>query len=709
LITNGKAKASSDFDTFSWMVSSLSTLASLFNTCLEVPEDISFNSATTPLHISNAGNWVATGVQVTGGKLLEFDWSFTGITAFPRKYLVLYRIDPRFATPQIFIQTYDYAQQKYISDFGQFQNGQLLIYQKNPSIDWNERILSYTNYFNFVGRSGISVQAGDVVNITLISSASFFALGDFNSELSSPGSELSLIYTVSPIDDNKLIYFSADAWCNDTGTHNQKNPYCSNGFYANPSNIALELNGGINDIRFNQVLPSINSCPDSGDIDASILCFFDKGRGMEISIGDQVIKDTNVSFVHSNFLDKDLLYYESSSSGTLNISTNWEISGMFPNVNQQMISWLQYQSLDQLTSNLTSDNSNSDMQFLHFGRYILEIEIGNNDKPSGIGIEYTISASQPDSDFTGVNVSQNFKIDAPQDGYLWLRVTNNVTPQDAISQGTINVNYTNYIGSGVFTNIVYNKLVGPLRSQFNTLTQIIYEKLANNATLQRIAQLLLILYITIYGLLFLAGATKITVDDIVIRVIKISIITALFSEQSWNFFNNNLFEIYISGTDYIMTSIVNTTSSATNVFGFIDPVFDKYTNTRIWGLLLIQLLQLQNGLTFLAIMTAYSILLFFKAVLEVIVGYCLAFVGLAVMISLAPFFIVLMLFEQTKSIFDNWLSTLFSYMIQPTILLVFFLLIDQMIDTQLAGAVSKACWSCVIPLKIGLDLRHIGI
>ncbi|MDC0864534.1 type IV secretion system protein [Rickettsiaceae bacterium] len=108
-------------------------------------------------------------------------------------------------------------------------------------------------------------------------------------------------------------------------------------------------------------------------------------------------------------------------------------------------------------------------------------------------------------------------------------------------------------------------------------------------------------------------------------------------------------------------------------------------------------------------MTIYGVFLYFRAILEVIVSYCLAFLGLAVMISLAPFFITLILFERTKSMFDNWISIMFNYMMQPTILLIFFLLIEQIMGAQLSKIVVKACWGTLIPLVISLDLNNLGI
>ena len=190
---------------------------------------------------------------------------------------------------------------------------------------------------------------------------------------------------------------------------------------------------------------------------------------------------------------------------------------------------------------------------------------------------------------------------------------------------------------------------------------------------------------------------------------KIAVIITLFSEYSWDFFNKNLFQVFVDGTDYLLSNVIGISSSTGNVFAFIDPIFDKYTNDRFWALLAIQLLQIQTGLMFFAIMALYSILLYFRAILEVIISYCLAFLGLAVLISLAPFFISFILFERTRNLFESWISSLFNYMIQPTVLLVFFLLIDQLMSQQITDIVVRACWGILIPLKFGLDLNHMGI
>jgi type IV secretion system protein VirB6 len=699
-------------DNFPWMSASLTGLSNLFSQCLEVPEFINYSTGSKALDVSSSGTWVSTGNQVQSGKLVQINWSTKGLEARPRKYLILYRVDPRFPQPQVFIQSYDYKLGQYVSDFHQFKNQQLVSYQTNPSTSFSQRIIDYSNYFSFAGRSQVPIYNGDVINITLASSSDFFSSTAFPNDLDHPSSSIAIAYTISPTLDNQLIYSAASVWCSAISSSSVSSSMkCNNGQYKSGS-ISDLLIGKLYEPKFNDIRSSLNPCTSGLNTkDLSTLCFYDKGRGMKIGVNGKPIKATAESFLHSDFTNKDFIYYKANSSGALQITTDWDIGGMFDNFNQFMNSWGVYNDVGTLNSMINNSTINLSANFLHFGRYFMSLEIGNGDQSisteeqEAIQVEYIISNNPPTSSTPGTKIDQNARFDAPSSGYLWLRVIN---PNSQV-QGAITAYYANYTGTTIFSDIVYNKLITPLRKQFNDLTKFIYSKLITNPTLQRAAKLMLTLYIVFYGLFFLAGATQITVSDIVSRVIKISLVVALFSQSSWDFFNNNVFQVFVSGTDYLMTRIVGITSSSSNVFGFIDPIFDKYTNGRIWGLLFIQLFQIHNGLAFFALMTIYGMILFFRSVLEVIIGYCLAFVGLAVMISLAPFFISFILFERTRSLFDNWISSLFDYMVQPTILLVFFLFIDQLIGTQLLGAVSKACWGCLVPIQVALDLRHIGI
>ena len=716
VIVTSPAKILADMPVMDWMSRSFSELTSLLSGCLEVPNLNSFNTGSQSLDLTKSDTWVATGAYVSNGKMINFDWGTTGITSRPRKYIVMYRIDPRFSVPQIFIQTYDYGQGKYVSDFDNVLAGQLNRYQLKPEIIFSQRVADFNNYFTFNNRSPIPVYANEVINISLTQTNNFFTgAPGFSAELGDDSDTLSIINTQSPIADNKIIYANMKPWCLAmNASAGISNMICDGNSYKNLTDPIGSLIGVPFEPKLTYLQNSLASCASSLNTrDVPELCYYDHGRGFNLSISNQIIKNEATAFLHSDFLNKDFFYFKAKSDGNLNISTSWQINKMFNNYEQVMINWPNISGVTDLDSlnNYVNNSANIAMNFMHFGRYLMIIEIGSGDQTvstnqqKAIKVEYVISDSKPADGSSGTEIPPNVKLNAPQDGYLWLRVIN---PNTNVA-GSINVNYTNYVGTTWFSDIIYGDIISPLRDQFNDLTILIYTKFTNNPTMQRLAKLMLTLYIVFYGLYFLAGATKITVSDIINRVIKVSIIVALFSPQSWNFFNNNLFQVFTEGTNQLMTNVVGATSSTTNIFGFIDPIFDKYLDPRVWSLLFLQLFQIQNGLAFFAIITIYSLLVYFRAVLEVIIGYVIAFISLAVLISLAPFFITFLLFEQTKSLFNNWLSSLFSNMIQPTVLLIFFLLIDQIITVQFTKVVVKACWGCWIPLKIGLDLNNMGI
>jgi len=713
---HNNVSAAEDDSRFGWMNSTFDTITSIIPACLEAPQFSGINQSSASLNLDNSGKWIPTGTNVSEGKLLQIEWSTKGVLPRPSKYKVLYRIDPRFEEPQVFIQKYNYDQDKYISDFHHYKDGVLLNYQGIPEMTFQDRIKDYGDYFKFSDRLKIPVKKDDVINITLDQNAAYFGTkSEMNTELGSLDS-LVVIYSQSPLPDNRIIYSNAQQFCTD-GIKATRPEYAINcgtpGLYWDLETNTKIMEGRMDNVALNATKQNLASCPESANgKDNDPLCYYDKGRGLKLAVGGTTIKEINEKFVSSPFTGKDFFYHKSDVDGNLEFKTSWLINGMVQGYSQFMKDWSTISLYEEFLSTINDAKPSQFMNFLHFGRYLLDIEIGNavatvsKADLDAIKVEYLILENGVPSDSTaGTTVERTFRGNAGSSGFLWVRV---VRPNDNLT-GVVQLKIANYTGSTWFSDLVYGKLVKPLREKFNELSMIIYHKLISNATFQGIARTMLVLYIIIYGLVFLAGATQITVTDIVTRVLKIGVVLALFSETSWTFFSQNLFNVFIDGADSLMTAVVGVTSQAGNVFGFVDPIFDKYTNGRIWGLLFIQLLQIHTGMTFFAIITIYAILIYFRAILEVIVSYCLAFLGLAVMVSLAPFFIVLILFERTKSMFDNWLSVMFSYMIQPTILLIFFLLIDQIMGDHIAKTVVRACWGILIPIKIGLDLNNMGI
>jgi type IV secretion system protein VirB6 len=713
-------------DAFSWMSTGFGGLKSLFG-CLEVPEFTSFQEGNIGISLSTTGTWQSTGNTVEKGKLLKINWSTSGITPEPRKYLVLYRIDPRFSTPQVFIKTYNYTKLQFEAlGFPRF------VTENNGAIppDKDLDALSFTKmsdsvkYFNYSnGNPRIQVDAGDIVNISLVGKDNFFGPNTLDNiltnELDSSIFAASALYTESNLGnfDNRIIYSSAEQVCNliDASRDPDKPSGCSGtgsatkykSINSNEALVGKPMRVG----AVQNFMGLINSCPMGSNLNTSPACYYDQGRGMTIKVGGQVIKGRDQSFVNSGSTQSSFIYYQATSGGTMDFTSDWPSTGMFSN-SVLMNDWKgRFSDYNSFANYITTSDWSAN--FLYFGRYAMIVEIGNGTNSispgdqQNISLEYVITqdGALPDPSVRGTPVDYNFAADAPQDGYLWLRVVN---PNSNI-QGVVSVNYANYTGTTWFSDIVYNGAIKPITDQFRTFSQMFYMKLVKNSAVQNIAKAALTLYVTIFGLMFVMGALKLTAIEVITRICKIAIVAFLIREESWNFFNTYFFSVFTNGIDFFVTNVVGATSSRSNIFGFIDPIFDKYTNGRIWGLLFIELLQIHNGLTFIAIITIYGLITYFRAVLEVIIGYVIAFIGVTVMISLAPFFIILMLFEKTKSLFDNWISTLLSYVVQPTILLIFFLLIDQILSEQLLKVVVRACWDTLIPIKIGLDLTNLGI
>ncbi len=144
-------------------------------------------------------------------------------------------------------------------------------------------------------------------------------------------------------------------------------------------------------------------------------------------------------------------------------------------------------------------------------------------------------------------------------------------------------------------------------------------------------------------------------------------VVELFQQDSWSFFNKYLFQLFISGRDWLIAAVTGDTSTnKIGVFGFIDDIFNVFFSSGTW-IKIVSLMPYGVGVVFLLIIIAIMII-YLVTLSRVIVAYLLIIVGISVLTALAPIFIVLLLFKRTKKYFDNWIKHLVDYALQPVVM-----------------------------------------
>jgi type IV secretion system protein VirB6 len=732
LVVGQPAHANADF--VDWIENTFEDLFKfLFSSCMEVPNFNSFATGNVVMDLEQSGKWVNVGNSLVGGKMLKLQWSTQWVKTQTRQYIIMYRIDPRFTRPQLFILKYNYSTKKYESDFHRFNNGILAQYQANGEKDFATRATKYGNYFYFQnGRDAININEGDVINITLVKMSDFLALSsqgsEFRSELNPSESNIASVFTQTGIKDNGILYSDSNSWCNYVAQNPEDfinvrcmtDPDTGSELFAGRQNSYNRFVGIMDSVTRANIL-TLPSCPENANgSSTNPPCIYDRGRGMKIIAANKEIKSTFTPFIHSKFIDQDFFYYKSNDKGVLDFVTSIPINNMFQNFPQDMSLWHSNPDYGASAANVQSYLLSDPgyvagmSKFLHLGRYIMMVNVGSGDPVSGITqqenitLEYQVlppgSPAPPDGS-PGIDVSrQEYTANASQNGNLWLKVS-----AANSEKGAVTISYAYYRGSTFLSDILYNSVALPVMNMMRDTSALFYSGIATNPQWQLTVRILLSLYIIIYGLSFLAGKIQVTVIDVMTRLIKISVVFAMFSGSSWQFFNNYVFNIFLGGMSYLASNVMGATSSVGNLFGFVDVIFDKYTNPIVWKILCVELLQIQNGMTYLSLLMIEAIFSYLSAVVEVVICYIMAFITMCILISLAPIFLVCMLFERTRGIFDNWMSLLFNYMIQPTVLLIFFLLIDRLMTNQFSEAVMQACWNWLITINIDLDLSPIGV
>lgn len=269
------------------------------------------------------------------------------------------------------------------------------------------------------------------------------------------------------------------------------------------------------------------------------------------------------------------------------------------------------------------------------------------------------------------------------------------------------------------TTRMYNKLVGGAQ-------QTPDGSISGNPFLDAL-RAALVLYVIIYGGLFMMGMVEDKQEEFLRRVIKFGVVSILLSPGSWEFFSVHLFDIFTHGLDdmisimagefsgsiagvlvdpatgaAIMDDAGKTVATSGNIFAFADQTMSMFmrheTFIKVTGLIF----QSPIGIIYV-ILIIVGMGYYIAALATALILYLLAILAISLLLIMAPIFISLMLFQTTKEYFDGWINHLLNYLAQPvlvfTALSIFNIFIYSAIFMLLYY---RVCWMPILTIDVGL-------
>lgn len=243
----------------------------------------------------------------------------------------------------------------------------------------------------------------------------------------------------------------------------------------------------------------------------------------------------------------------------------------------------------------------------------------------------------------------------------------------------------------------------------------VYKAIINNPKFKAILEIMVIMMITFYGVGYLMGISEFSQGEIIARIIKIGVVYLFVSPTGWYWFNEIFVHFFKDGTDYItfiMASAFDRSSELQNainsgdfhdksiLFSGIDKVFGMFFSSAVQKKISALLFASIFGWAYLYLIYL-GFMLYVYAVANAVLLYLTAQVFISILFVLGPLFFLTLLFNQTKEMFDKWLSELIGFSLQQIFLLITLAFFNMMMYEVLKASLGyRICWDDVWVINI---------
>ena len=262
---------------------------------------------------------------------------------------------------------------------------------------------------------------------------------------------------------------------------------------------------------------------------------------------------------------------------------------------------------------------------------------------------------------------------------------------------------------------VIELLDGPVDGSSPGQAEKIYTAIVNDARYIAILNICMIFMITFYGITYLMGVSELSQVEIINRVIKIAIIYLFVSPAGWEWFDKIFVGLFKHGTDYLVFVMASAFDTSTELqdtivngefrnkailFSSVDKVFNLLFSSAVQKKISALLFASIFGIVYLIIM-AYSLLYYVTAVAHSVLIYMTAQLFMSILFVVGPVFFILLLFNQTKEMFDKWLQQLMGFALQQVFLLTTLAFFNIMMYEVLKLVLGyRVCWDEVWVINI---------
>ncbi|MEH0831582.1 type IV secretion system protein [Anaplasma bovis] len=226
-----------------------------------------------------------------------------------------------------------------------------------------------------------------------------------------------------------------------------------------------------------------------------------------------------------------------------------------------------------------------------------------------------------------------------------------------------------------------------------------YRHISEHGSFNRMVNALLILYIMVSALYFFLGFSRASISQLAVIIAKMLIVMYVLRPDSWSFFNDHLLNLFIEGPKALIDVM---TGGQGKDFEFMDMVLYRFSVTETW----IQILALMfsGPIGFLSvILILWALVVLVQCLFEAVVIYLISILSIALLLCLAPYFVICVLFRRTKNIFDMWIKTLLQTGMQPVIIFSCIALLTGAINNIIYAILNfEVCDTCVLNLNLVL-------